>query len=221
MMDRRFQKRREFSRIAAIAALACRSSTIRAGPRQRIAGVRILIAEIDRISQPTIVGSVSRHLVGKFQRPNMLSVSSAPAPLASAWQFASFWILIDPSAANRPMNVEMDKSAFSWSPKFLRLELSDHWLEGARAVLATLLARPTSPSMVMLGLKCHVERAISGRRLAFSPAPVAKPRTCLFRARARATSDWSQLGQIAIIATKSVIDARARLFTNVFNIYAS
>ena len=66
---------------------------------QRVAGIGVLVAEIDRqLAADDRLDAVTGHLVGKFQRPNMLSVSvSASAGCRSALaSSASFWILIDP-----------------------------------------------------------------------------------------------------------------------------
>ena len=182
LMDRRFQKRpRVQPHQAAVAALPRRQqhdSRRRRG--QRVARVRILVAEIDReFAADDRLDAVARHLVGEFQRPeHVVGVGQRQRRLAVGLrQFAELGDL-DRALQQRigRMNVEMNESGTGHG----RLTGSCIMVGSdrrprMRAELATAMVMPWP-------CRVHAERAMRARHPAF-PQPVRKSVWTRFRPR--------------------------------------
>ena len=170
LVDRRFQERpRVQPHQAAIAALARRQQhDSRRRRSQRVARVRILIAEIDgEFAADDRLDAVARHLVGEFQRPeHVVGIGQRQRRLAVGLrQFAQLGDL-DRALQQRigRMNVEMNESGTGHG----RLTGSLH-RGGERSSAAD--ARRLAATMVMpWPCGVHAERAPRARHPAF-PQP--------------------------------------------------
>ena len=216
LMDRRFQKRpRVQPHQAAVTALPRRQqddSRRRRG--QRIARVRVLVAEIDgEFAADDRLDAVARHLVGEFQRPeHVVGVGQRQRRLAVGLrQFAELGDL-DRALQQRigRMNVEMNESG------------TGHGRLTGSCIMVGSDHRPRmradSPSAMVMPWPCrvHAERSLRARHPAF-PQPVRNAAWVRFRAAHQ--SCGITCAQTAIIATNSVIDASAAASsTNIRNI---
>ena len=216
LMDRRLQERpRVQPHQAAIAALARRQqhdSRRRRG--QRIARVRVLVAEIDReFAADDRLDAVARHLVGEFQRPeHVVGVGQRQRRLAVGLrQFAELGDL-DRALQQRigRMNVEMNESGTGHGRLTGSCIMvgSDH-RPRMRAELAAAMVMPWP-------CRVHAERSLRARHPAF---PQARPQVGLDQVSAPPQSCGITCAQTAIIPTNSVIDASAAASsTNILNI---
>ena len=173
LMHRRFQKRpRVQPHQAAVAALPRRQqydSRRRRG--QRIARVRILVAEIDgEFAADDRLDAIAGHLVGEFQRPeHVVGVGQRQGRLAVGLrQFAELGDL-DRALQQRirRMNVEMNESGTGHG------RLTGSWIM-VGSDRRPLMRTNSLPAMVMpWRCRVHAERSIRARHPAF-PQPVHK-----------------------------------------------
>ena len=216
LMHRRFQKRpRVQPHQAAVTALARRQqddSRRRRG--QRIARVRVLVAEIDgELAADDRLDAVARHLVGEFQRPeHVVGVGQRQRRLAVGLRQLAELGDLDRALQQRigRMNVEVNESG------------TGHGRLTGSCIMVGSDHRPrmranSLPAMVMpWPCGVHAERSLRARHPAF-PQPVRT--SAWIRFPPRSQSCGITCAQIAIIPINSVIDASAAASsTNIRNI---